>query len=431
MSYEAKVTGELAGLTFQIEEVLDDLEEVNERTIDELRTSMDELKILRINMVKISCELKNIKVEDSSDQSVEPSKVDIQVEQLLKDSKKMLTTLKSAIKSKEFRDAQAVAEIQEGKSAEVASEKRARRYAFDAITTEMTALVRALSSKYNVRGDTDENVTKEVILERKQLKSSHAAEVVRLKSLSDRVLNYTDVQFDEKDGLMNSLLNKVLLVSELKEEFELKLHQDIEKLDLSDQMLKLAAQTKVNIGKFSGSLDKGLDYYTFKSKFLKAYANHPKTLLVEWLVNNHLEGRAKESIGSLDKLEDIWIRLKDNFGNVDQLLTHHIHKLTQLGSMQKIRSLDQKMFYVQNLVNVMKDTYDLAVEHDLTNDLHYGNHLTKIVAMIEKHLQSRWYKMVADEDIQKTDRWMKMHGFLRGELKILQICVAESPPEPH
>ena len=70
--------------------------------------------------------------------------------------------------------------------------------------------------------------------------------------------------------------------------------------------MKLAVQAKTDIGKFSGSLEKGTDFYTFKSKFQKAYAKFPKSIVVERLVNNHLDGRAKESVGTLDDIEAIW-----------------------------------------------------------------------------------------------------------------------------
>ena len=425
MNYEAKVNGELSGLTFQIGEALEELTDVNELSIEEIRSSMDELKLLRVNMVKVSCELKNLQV-DNADKSVEPSKVDSEVEQLLKDSKKMLSTLQSAIRSKERKDSLIVAEKERVKAAELESQQQARRYAYDAIIVEITALVKTLTANYDTKYDADV-MSREVVLERKEMKSSFASELLRLKSLSDRVLNYTDVQFENKDKWLNSLLNKILKIGESKEVFERKLLKDIENLDLSDQMLQLATNSKLNIGKFDGSLDKGLDYYSFKTRFLKRYANHPKALVVELLVTNHLDGRAKDCIGSLDNLDEIWIRLKENFGNVDQLLTHHITKITKLGPMHKIKALEQKMLYVQQLVNIMSDTYELAREHHLTNDLHYGSYLIKIVTMLEKPLQSRWYKILAEEDVVKEARWMKMHGFLKEELKVLQIRVSETP----
>lgn len=80
----------------------------------------------------------------------------------------------------------------------------------------------------------------------------------------------------------------------------------IENNDLIEQKLKLSSLTKIDIGKLNGSFENGMDFYTFKSKFMKVYSNHPKALLVEWIVNYHLQGRAKECVGSLDSLDKIW-----------------------------------------------------------------------------------------------------------------------------
>ena len=204
-----------------------------------------------------------------------------------------------------------------------------------------------------------------------------------------------------------------------------KLFKDVNDFDVSDQKLKLATLTKVDIGKFSGSLDKGVDFYTFKSKFLKAYVNHPKSLLVEWLVNNHLEARAKDCVGSLKNLDEIWTRLQNSFGNVEQLLTHQFKKISQLGLMNKQKTFDQKMHFTQRLVNIMQDVYDLAVEHALVNHLHYGNHLLKVVSILEKELQTKWYEIVASENVGLESRWNRMREYLESELKVYQIRASE------
>ena len=217
-----------------------------------------------------------------------------------------------------------------------------------------------------------------------------------------------------------------MLLEESKAKFEEKLQEDIEKFDLSDQKMKLATQTTVDIGKFSGSLDKGVDFYTFKTKFSKAYSRHPKTLLVEWLVNNHLEGRAKECVGTLDDLDTIWARLKSNFGNTEQMLLHQFKKIQKMGSLQKVKSHESKMHYLQKLVNSMQDTFDLAVEHSLTGDLHYGHHLQKIVGFLENHTQNKWYKIIAEHKPAKPLRWERLIQLLTAELEIVQVRVAES-----
>ena len=74
-------------------------------------------------------------------------------------------------------------------------------------------------------------------------------------------------------------------------------------------------------------------------------------MLVEWLVNNHLEGRAKDCVGSLDDIDEIWARLKKTFGNTEQMLLHYFGKLNKLGHMSKLKSFTAKKHYVQTLIN--------------------------------------------------------------------------------
>ena len=228
VNYEAKVTGELAGLTFQLEEALEDLQDVNDCSIGELRSSVEELKKLRVNMVKVNCELKNIRVLEPDTKSVEPNVVDKQVDDLLKSSKKMMNTLQTAIKSKENKDALNIAKIENAKAVEADSLKQDRKFAFDVVVSEISSLSKTLTSKYDVSKDTEENTTRAIILERKELKASHAVEHTRLKSLCDRVIHYTDVHFEKKDELLSTFLKKVQELDDLKGLFELKPHQDRE-----------------------------------------------------------------------------------------------------------------------------------------------------------------------------------------------------------
>ena len=206
----------------------------------------------------------------------------------------MIQTLRKAIDGKQARTDQNNFNLQQQKLAETQAEKRERRFAFDKTVTEVISLLGSLDHKYDI--SRDHNISPETVLKRKELKNSYSAEYNRLVLLMDRILQYTDVQFLGKDTMLNNHLESQVRIENKKSAFEEKLCLDIERFDLTEQKLKLATQTKVDIGKFSGSLEKGLDFYTFKTKFLKAYSNHPKNLLVEWLVNNHLEGKAKDCV---------------------------------------------------------------------------------------------------------------------------------------
>lgn len=129
----------------------------------------------------------------------------------------------------------------------------------------------------------------------------------------------------------------------MNERNEEKVHQDLVDNDLTPEKLKLAGSTPVNFGKFSGPLGKGDDFYTFNSKFLKAYSNHPKDMKVHYLKSNHLEGLAKEYVGSLDNnIDEIWERLKGNFGNTEVMLKYHFGRINKMGQMHTFKSFDLK-----------------------------------------------------------------------------------------
>ena len=61
-----------------------------------------------------------------------------------------------------------------------------------------------------------------------------------------------------------------------KKSYENKVYTDLVANDLTEDKMKLTELTKIDVGKFSGAL--GEDFYSFKSRFLKAYGNHPQSL---------------------------------------------------------------------------------------------------------------------------------------------------------
>ena len=83
--------------------------------------------------------------------------------------------------------------------------------------------------------------------------------------------------------------------------------------------------------------------------------------MVEWLKNNHLEGPAKEAVGSLDSLDEIWLRLKNNFGNTEQMLIYKFSTIDNLGGMFRRKGFKAKKVFFQTLVNIMQDVLDTSM----------------------------------------------------------------------
>ena len=69
---------------------------------------------------------------------------------------------------------------------------------------------------------------------------------------------------------------------------------------------------------------------------------------------------------------------------------------------------------------------DLATEHNLQGELHYGPQLGKVVSLLEGYLQTGWYKIITEESVQKPHRWMRMIVYLEAQLSIIQTRASES-----
>ena len=421
MAAEARVRGELAGYLFQMEEMEENVGNTIGLSLMDLRKYYAELKQLRFAVVKVTAELKSLQGE-AFDRTV-----DADVEEKMKTTKSMLSDINTAIRDKETKNEEDVAIRRESEHRRFLEERRAKHFVFTKDNDEVNNLISQLEKKFCLP-DVDEVLSCEEILKKKDGLPGLAADFKRLQTLMDKSLTYTDVSFENKELTLNNLIKEISAIERMKKNYEDDIRSRIEDNDLTEQKIKLSTLTKIDIGKCNGSMEKGMDYYTFKSKFLKAYSNHPKVLLVEWLVNNHLEGKAKECVGSLDSIDLIWDRLKRNFGNTEQMLYFHFDKINKLGPIYKQKSYESKRYYLQNLINTMQDVFDVATKHDLLGDLHYGPQLSKITGLLEAHIQNKWFKILADEELKKDERWMRMIAFLNEHLLVIQVRIAELKP---
>jgi hypothetical protein len=85
------------------------------------------------------------------------------------------------------------------------------------------------------------------------------------------------------------------------------------------------------------------------------------------------------------------------------MLQYHFGKINKLGPMSRQKSFTAKKQYMQTLINAMQDVVDLATEHNLLGELHYGPQMGKIVTLLEGYLQTGWYKIITEESVQKPE----------------------------
>ena len=414
------LAAEIDGLLFQLEEsqevVQDELATMNVR---ELTLLSNEIKESRVALVKAAAALALLSEETHG-------RYTARVETVKTSSRASLAALRMRLHHIEAgnQDTEAARRRDAEEQERLAAQSKIA--AFNRSVTEINRMFVSLDGAYAPLAGAS-SLSREEMLKRQKDITPLSSEFDTLRDAVDR-LNQMDVVFPGKEKSIDDAVRMLGTLRIAKEAHEKRVHQDLVANDLTEEKLKLAAVTKVDIGKFTGVLGVGDDYYTFKSKFLKAYNLHPSSTMVQWLKNNHLEGIAKECVGNLEDLDAIWVRLHSNFGNSEEMLKFHFSRICKLGPIRNRKTFTAKKLWVQVLVNTMSDVADLAAEHQLEGELHYGDQLGKIVELLDSPLQSSWYKIVATESVQKPYRWMRMIVFLEAQLSILQIRAAEMEP---
>ena len=226
------------------------------------------------------------------------------------------------------------------------AEHRSKMLAFQRSVKEVQSMYNSLRASYSIEHFV-EDMSRAQLLKRKTEQVALNADFGKLRDRVDKLSHCTDICFETKEETLDKMLKAVTDLGTMKKLYEDKLHSELVDKDLTEDKLKVAHSTKVNFGKFKGQLGEGDDFYTFKSKFLKAYKNHPKDRLADLLKENHLEGIAKSVVGSLDDINLIWERLKDNFGNTEEMLLFHFSKINKMGVMSKQKSLESKKLLIK------------------------------------------------------------------------------------
>ena len=78
--------------------------------------------------------------------------------------------------------------------------------------------------------------------------------------------------------------------------------------------------------------------------------NVRKKLLPDYLKNNYLEGAALSLVNSTDNLDNIWIRLKEAYGDTELPLGNKLHKIVKMGEIWKIREREKPVCALSLLI---------------------------------------------------------------------------------
>ena len=74
------------------------------------------------------------------------------------------------------------------------------------------------------------------------------------------------------------------------------------------------------------------------------------SLLPDYLKNNFLEGSALLNVRGIDKLENIWQRLKNAYGNTEVLLKNKLRDIKKDGPIWKIKDPEKFVKSLSKLI---------------------------------------------------------------------------------
>ena len=160
-----------------------------------------------------------------------------------------------------------------------------------------------------------------------------------MREIFDKVTGFSKIAAlcgDEKDQMLvkpRDLQEKVL---KLKNTYAMNLHSIFTERDISEEKLRNSAGLTIELQKFKG-YDSKLDVYSFKTEFEKLVQPRiQKRYWVDTLKKNYLCGSALVLVEKSEKIEDIWEKLINAYGNVASVPAVSISSnvLTHLGGFR-------------------------------------------------------------------------------------------------
>lgn len=154
----------------------------------------------------------------------------------------------------------------------------------------------------------------------------------------------------------------------------------------------------IELPTFSGEPGDKLDYYSFEdefSQYLKT-KSYSKSDQLRVLQRSALQGTARAACLDFTEAAEVWKYLKDTYGNVRILIANKIVDLKKLGPCQGTDL--KKREWCLNIRAKLKYIHNLALKHDISDELYFSPVIVGIQAALPQKLQDDFKAKFRDED---------------------------------
>ena len=184
------------------------------------------------------------------------------------------------------------------------------------LISEVTRMIKTLNIEFIK--DNDCHVEDEEIESRKGQLAGHLREAENISNKFQRILETTPESYPNKAQVISELIKNYDVVVKNKGIYEKTLLEQVKVRELEKE--KLSVSVDIKLQKFSGFTSE-LDIYSFKSEFEKISKKMPSSKLPDLLKHNYLANPALAMVKSLDKINEIWDRLQQAYGDPQTILS--------------------------------------------------------------------------------------------------------------
>ena len=190
---------------------------------------------------------------------------------------------------------------------------------------------------------------------------------------------------------------------------------------MKKEVEKREAASEILLDKFSGE-ESDQDFYTFKSKFEKKYKDVRKSNIPD-ILKSYLKKEAYESVKELDEADDIWKRLKTNFGDPNIMLRRKMTKIYEIASIGTRKSATEVKDALVSLINCLTDVTRLVEEHKIQVKL-YGKHeVDDVVGKMPIWFGKAWnleFRKL-EPNLSDEKKWEEFKSFLEKQIKLQRL----------
>ena len=199
-----------------------------------------------------------------------------------------------------------------------------------------------------------------------------------------------------------------------------KLYKEISKRELEKQSKFNNLSLNIKLSKFRG-YNSPVDIFTFQRDLEKLYLKStPKSMLSDLLKNNFLEDPALSLVKSVNDIAEIWIRLKQAYGDSKIMLSKKLAEINNIDVLWKVKTPAKIVEGLSKVINLMKDLMELSKFHNIENKLYNGDAIEKIYKLLGDSRVTRWLSSSCDENLEDAELWNKLIKFLEKDVRVQQ-----------